>query len=292
MGYSSGPSDRGPGNSSSKSGNSNQGTRGSGSKYSSTYGRGPVNRSPHKNHNNQRNNKDNYKRSGGDSKPKTSGNPYNKPAPDKYKSPLHDWNNSIFNFLNKFPAKPGTPDGRTDEGDIAKSVVNGNVSYRWRQEGMNYNMNQNINPVAYGNNTGLAREYNSRARRGGRGGSETSGPINSKLGKIGGRLVDGVFGIAGKVIGTAAAGPIGGFIGGKVASNLSKKAREAGSGTPMRPSGPGAAGEHSAYKKQNFAQTNRMMDYDDDILGIDGPIKPKKDTKPKNNQRYGPTKIF
>ena len=226
------------------------------------------------------------------SKPKVSGNPYNKPAPPKYAGPLQDLNNMAFDALNKFPAKPGTPDGRTDEGDIAKSVVNGKVSYRQRMEGMDYN-NPNMNPVAFGNNTDLAREFGRRGGPNTGGGGATRGPIMDKIGKVGGFITDKVFGLGGAAVGNAVAGPIGGYVMGKLASKASKNMRGPGKGPAPRSSGPGGAGEHSAYKKQNFAQTNRMMDYDDDILGIDGPIKQKKkDSKPKNKQRYSPTRIF
>ena len=70
MGYAKGPSDRGPGKGTNTGGGSSS-TRGSGGgaaarararrstpKYSSTYGPGPINRSPHKDHNRQRDNRD------------------------------------------------------------------------------------------------------------------------------------------------------------------------------------------------------------------------------------------
>ena len=310
MGYSSGPSDRGPGKSSNSKSSNNKSSGGGAASRNKTYGPGPVNRSPHKDHNKQKNNKDNYKRSGGDSttpkpkiKLKVPGNPYHKPAPNK--NYLHDLNAMAFDAFNKYPDHWGREDGQEKAGDITQSIVNGNVSHRWRQEGMDYNMSQTMNPVSYGPNTDLAREFRRRAPPGGGGANSgatsraqnrrAKGPIKVRgMAKAGGMMTDGIFGIAGKVIGGALGGPIGGWIGGKVASKIAGKARTTGSGTPMRSSGPGDA-PAARVGNQNFAQSGyggNYGNYEPSVLPTtEGPIK-KNDAKKKYDYTNLPRKLF
>ena len=240
---------------------------------------------------------------------KISGNPYNKPAPPEYDGFLQKFNDKAFDFFNKHKDPWGRPDGVEKQGDITQSIVNGNISHRWRQEGMDYNMSQTMNPVSYGD-TDLAREFNRRGGYGGARGEFTtdagySGPKGVKtlneaarnayknpagkgtimkgIEKVAGYAVDGIFGIGGAVIGGKLAGPIGAKVGSKVMSKVSKTLRAAGKGTPMRNSGPGAA-PTNVKLNLNFTQSGNNANYmpDETIIPIEeGPIKPKKKLLPK-----------